>query len=201
MKVVKTSCCREIAVNLFKGNLECNGLEFVRHVYWISLVCLSGLYTGSSTPHHSASVELLSSTPNLASASTTDLPPRQHRLDRDLGSPHHLSPLAAMDSTREGWVFVDALTRRYPAVQMCHASSDTGCHCKSKNQNCARRVGNKCSKSVHFLINEWNILWTLCHNPVKLYKTSPGCMAKYVRWGHVMLLTRKMYLFPKTANG
>lgn len=105
MKVVKTSCCHGIEVNLFKGNIERSAPEFVRHIYWISLVCLSGLYTGSSTPHHSASVELLSSTPNLASASTTDLPPRQHRLDRDLGSPHHLSPLAAMDSTREGWVF------------------------------------------------------------------------------------------------
>ncbi|KAM3620269.1 uncharacterized protein V6R79_020662 [Siganus canaliculatus] len=69
----------------------------------------TGLYTGSSTPHHSASVELLSPTPNptsataaAAAAAATDLPSRHHRLDRDLGSPHHLSPLAAMDSTREG---------------------------------------------------------------------------------------------------
>ncbi|KAK9519056.1 hypothetical protein VZT92_021809 [Zoarces viviparus] len=60
----------------------------------------TGLYAGSSTPHHSASVELLSPTPN--NTSTADLPTRQHRLDRDLGSPHHLSPLAAMDSTRDG---------------------------------------------------------------------------------------------------
>ncbi|XP_044056343.1 zinc finger protein GLIS1 isoform X2 [Siniperca chuatsi] len=60
----------------------------------------TGLYTGSSTPHHSASVELLSSTPNPASA--TDLPSRQHQPDRDLCSPHHLSPLAAMDGTRDG---------------------------------------------------------------------------------------------------
>ncbi|XP_056234935.1 zinc finger protein GLIS3 [Seriola aureovittata] len=60
----------------------------------------TGLYTGSSTPHHSASVELLSPNPNPVSA--TDLPPRQHRLDRELGSPHHLSPLTAMDSTRDG---------------------------------------------------------------------------------------------------
>uniref|UniRef100_A0A3B4XUE6 Zinc finger protein GLIS3-like n=1 Tax=Seriola lalandi dorsalis TaxID=1841481 RepID=A0A3B4XUE6_SERLL len=60
----------------------------------------NGLYTGSSTPHHSASVELLSPNPNPVSA--TDLPPRQHRLDRELGSPHHLSPLTAMDSTRDG---------------------------------------------------------------------------------------------------
>ncbi|XP_071343698.1 zinc finger protein GLIS1 isoform X2 [Trachinotus anak] len=60
----------------------------------------TGLYTGSSTPHHSASVELLSPNPNPVSA--TDLPARQHRLDRDLGSPHHLSPLTAMDSTRDG---------------------------------------------------------------------------------------------------
>ncbi|KAF7652875.1 hypothetical protein LDENG_00091290 [Lucifuga dentata] len=62
----------------------------------------TGLYSGSSTPHHSASVELLSSTPTPASASATDLPPRQPRMDRDLGSPHHLSPLAVMDSTRDG---------------------------------------------------------------------------------------------------
>ncbi|XP_037625605.1 zinc finger protein GLIS1 isoform X1 [Sebastes umbrosus] len=62
----------------------------------------TGLYAGSSTPHHSASVELLSPNPNPTSVSTTDLPSRQHRLDRDLGSPHHLSPLAAMDGTRDG---------------------------------------------------------------------------------------------------
>ncbi|XP_039985386.1 zinc finger protein GLIS1 isoform X2 [Xiphias gladius] len=60
----------------------------------------TGLYTGDSTPHHSASVELLSPNPNAVSA--TDLPSRQHRLDRDLGSPHHLSPLTAMDGTRDG---------------------------------------------------------------------------------------------------
>ncbi|CAG01444.1 unnamed protein product [Tetraodon nigroviridis] len=45
----------------------------------------TGMYTGSST-----------------SASPADLPARQHRLDRDLGSPHHLSPLAAMDGARDG---------------------------------------------------------------------------------------------------
>lgn len=55
----------------------------------------SGMYTGSSAPHHSASAELLP--PNAA----PELPPRQHRLDRDLGSPH-LSPLAAMEATRDG---------------------------------------------------------------------------------------------------
>ncbi|XP_028300353.1 zinc finger protein GLIS1 isoform X2 [Gouania willdenowi] len=55
-----------------------------------------GLFTGSSTPHPSAGVELL--TP----ASSTDLPSRQHRLDRDICSPHHLSPLAVMDTTRDG---------------------------------------------------------------------------------------------------
>ncbi|KAM4739920.1 uncharacterized protein glis1b [Anableps anableps] len=60
----------------------------------------TGLYAGSSNPHQSASVELLSHTPN--PASVTDLPSRQHRLDRDLGSPHHLSPLASMDGTRDG---------------------------------------------------------------------------------------------------
>lgn len=115
--------------NLLKGNIECSAPEFVWHVYWIIFVCLSGLYTGSSTPHHSASVELLSPTPNLASASTTDLPSRQHRLDRDLGSPHHLSPLAAMDSTRDGWVLRGCLTWMYSAVEMCHTSSDTQGHC------------------------------------------------------------------------
>ncbi|XP_060934877.1 zinc finger protein GLIS1 [Limanda limanda] len=57
----------------------------------------TGLYTGSSTPHHSTSVELLSPNPNPISA--TDLPSRQHRLDRDLGSPHQLT---AMDGTRDG---------------------------------------------------------------------------------------------------
>uniref|UniRef100_H3CZC5 GLIS family zinc finger 1b n=1 Tax=Tetraodon nigroviridis TaxID=99883 RepID=H3CZC5_TETNG len=46
----------------------------------------TGMYTGSST-----------------SASPADLPARQHRLDRDLGSPHHLSPLAAMDGARDGF--------------------------------------------------------------------------------------------------
>ncbi|XP_071764648.2 uncharacterized protein glis1b [Centroberyx gerrardi] len=62
----------------------------------------NGLYAGSSTPHHGAPVELLSPAPAPAPASATDLPPRQPRLDRDLNSPHHLSPLAAMDSTRDG---------------------------------------------------------------------------------------------------
>ncbi|XP_076009240.1 uncharacterized protein glis1b [Genypterus blacodes] len=62
----------------------------------------TGLYAGSSTPHHSASVELLSPAPDPASAAATDLPPRQQRMDRDLGSPHHLSPLAVMDATRDG---------------------------------------------------------------------------------------------------
>nr|XP_020462660.1 zinc finger protein GLIS1-like isoform X2 [Monopterus albus] len=62
----------------------------------------TGLYTGSSTPHHSASAELLSSNPNPAPSSTADLPSQQRRLDGDLGSPHHLSQLTAMDSTRDG---------------------------------------------------------------------------------------------------
>ena len=87
-----------------KGKTESRALKFIWHIYWISFVCLSGLYAGSSTPHHSTSVELLSPAPNPNSISTTDLPARQHRLDRDLGSPHHLSPLAAMDGTRDGWV-------------------------------------------------------------------------------------------------
>ncbi|XP_027884026.1 zinc finger protein GLIS1 isoform X1 [Xiphophorus couchianus] len=60
----------------------------------------TGLYAGSSNPHQSASVELLSHAPN--PASVTDLPSRQHRLDRDLGSPHHLSPLASLDGARDG---------------------------------------------------------------------------------------------------
>ncbi|KAM8873919.1 uncharacterized protein glis1b isoform 2-T3 [Spinachia spinachia] len=62
----------------------------------------TGLYAGSSNPHHSASVELLSSTPNPTPVTAGDLPSRQHRLDRELCSPHHLSPLAAMDGARDG---------------------------------------------------------------------------------------------------
>ncbi|KAG5276034.1 hypothetical protein AALO_G00127180 [Alosa alosa] len=55
----------------------------------------TGLFAGSSTPHHGATVEMLSPGP--------DLPPRQPRLDRDIGgSPHHLSPLSSMESAREG---------------------------------------------------------------------------------------------------
>ncbi|XP_062412516.1 zinc finger protein GLIS1 [Sardina pilchardus] len=55
----------------------------------------TGLFAGSSTPHHGATVEMLSPGP--------DLPPRQPRLDRDIGgSPHHLSPLSTMESAREG---------------------------------------------------------------------------------------------------
>lgn len=63
-------------------------------------VCGPGMYAGSSSAHHAASVELLTATPS--SASAAELPARQHRLDRDLGSPHHLSPLAAMDGARDG---------------------------------------------------------------------------------------------------
>ncbi|XP_015225858.1 PREDICTED: zinc finger protein GLIS1-like isoform X2 [Cyprinodon variegatus] len=55
----------------------------------------TGLYAGSSNPHQSASMELLSHTPN--PASVTDLPSRQHR-----GSPHHLSPQASVDGARDG---------------------------------------------------------------------------------------------------
>ncbi|XP_014071373.1 zinc finger protein GLIS1 isoform X2 [Salmo salar] len=64
----------------------------------------TGLYTGSSTPHHGVSVELLppGPAPTPGSASAPDLPPRQPRLDRDLSSPHHLSPLSTMESTRDG---------------------------------------------------------------------------------------------------
>ncbi|KAG1973503.1 zinc finger protein GLIS1 isoform X1 [Pimephales promelas] len=54
----------------------------------------TGLYAGSSTTHNGAPLELLSSGP--------DLPPRQPRLDRDIGSPHHLSPLSGLENTREG---------------------------------------------------------------------------------------------------
>uniref|UniRef100_A0A672LP29 GLIS family zinc finger 1b n=1 Tax=Sinocyclocheilus grahami TaxID=75366 RepID=A0A672LP29_SINGR len=57
-------------------------------------VCLPGLYAGSSTTHNGAPLELLSS--------GLDLPPRQPRLDRDIGSPHHLSPLSGLENTREG---------------------------------------------------------------------------------------------------
>lgn len=101
MKVVKTKpCYYEMDLNVLKGKTEHMVLNIVCHIYQISFVCLSGLYAGSSTPHHGASVELLSPTPN--SASVTDLPPRHHRLDRDLGSPRHLSPLAAMDGVTNG---------------------------------------------------------------------------------------------------
>ncbi|XP_034035513.1 zinc finger protein GLIS1 isoform X2 [Thalassophryne amazonica] len=58
----------------------------------------TGLYARSSTPHHSASMELLPPNPT----SSSDLPSQQHRMDRDLGSPHHVSPLAVMDGTRDG---------------------------------------------------------------------------------------------------
>ncbi|XP_042564932.1 zinc finger protein GLIS1 [Clupea harengus] len=55
----------------------------------------TGLFAGSSAPHHGATVEMLSPGP--------DPPPRQPRLDRDIGgSPHHLSPLSSMESIREG---------------------------------------------------------------------------------------------------
>nr|XP_057929762.1 zinc finger protein GLIS1 isoform X1 [Doryrhamphus excisus] len=56
----------------------------------------TGLYAGSGTPHHSSSVELLSPAAN--PAPTADLPSRQHR---DLNSPHHLSPMAAMEGPRD----------------------------------------------------------------------------------------------------
>ncbi|XP_071029172.1 zinc finger protein GLIS1-like [Oncorhynchus clarkii lewisi] len=64
----------------------------------------TGLYTGSSTPHHCVSMELLSPgpAPTTGSASAPDLPPRQSRLERDLSSPHSLSPLSTMESTRDG---------------------------------------------------------------------------------------------------
>ncbi|XP_028857005.1 zinc finger protein GLIS1 isoform X2 [Denticeps clupeoides] len=53
----------------------------------------TGLFAGSSTPHPGATVEMLSPGP--------DLPPRQPRLDRDMGSPHHLSPMSSMEGARE----------------------------------------------------------------------------------------------------
>ncbi|XP_051964849.1 zinc finger protein GLIS1-like [Xyrauchen texanus] len=54
----------------------------------------TGLYAGSSMTHNVAPLELLSPGP--------DLPPRQPRLDRDIGSPHHLSPLSGLENSREG---------------------------------------------------------------------------------------------------
>ncbi|XP_051509520.1 zinc finger protein GLIS1-like [Myxocyprinus asiaticus] len=54
----------------------------------------TGLYAGSNTTHNGAPLELLSPGP--------DLPPRQPRLDRDIGSPHHLSPLSGLENGREG---------------------------------------------------------------------------------------------------
>ncbi|XP_061833958.1 uncharacterized protein glis1b isoform X1 [Nerophis lumbriciformis] len=56
----------------------------------------TGLYAGSGIPHHSASAELLSPAANPAPAA--DLPSRQHR---DLNSPRHLSPMAAMEGPRD----------------------------------------------------------------------------------------------------
>ncbi|KAL1023131.1 hypothetical protein UPYG_G00036780 [Umbra pygmaea] len=52
----------------------------------------TGLYTGSSTPHQGLSAELLSPGPAPTPGSAPDMPPRLPRLDRDLSSPHHLSP-------------------------------------------------------------------------------------------------------------
>ncbi|CAL8307694.1 unnamed protein product [Lota lota] len=60
----------------------------------------TGLYTGSSTPHHCPSLELGSAAP--ASGSAPEMTSRLVRLDPDLHSPHHLSPLAALEGTREG---------------------------------------------------------------------------------------------------
>ncbi|XP_026098749.1 zinc finger protein GLIS1 isoform X1 [Carassius auratus] len=54
----------------------------------------TGLYAGSSTTHNGAPLELLSSGPDLA--------PRQPRLDHDISSPHHLSPLSVLENAREG---------------------------------------------------------------------------------------------------
>ncbi|XP_056585539.1 zinc finger protein GLIS1 isoform X2 [Triplophysa dalaica] len=54
----------------------------------------TGLYAGSGTTHNGGPLELLSPGP--------DLPPRQPRMDRDIGSPHHLSPLSGLDGTRDG---------------------------------------------------------------------------------------------------
>lgn len=148
MKVVKTkSCCHEMAFNLHKGETERRALKFIWHIYWISFVCLSGLYAGSSTPHHSTSVELLSPAPNPNSVSTTDLPSRQHRLDRDLGSPHHLSPLAAMDGTRDGWVLHGCI-QLWRCVILYLL-----CHCQGR-----QRAGNINIKSGKMAINEWKIL-------------------------------------------
>ncbi|XP_028977348.2 zinc finger protein GLIS1 [Esox lucius] len=68
----------------------------------------TGLFSGSSTPHQGVSVELLSPgpapTPRSAPTpgSAPDMPPRHPCLDRDLGSPHHMSPLSTMEGTRDG---------------------------------------------------------------------------------------------------
>ncbi|XP_055077019.1 zinc finger protein GLIS1 [Periophthalmus magnuspinnatus] len=58
----------------------------------------SGMYSGSSNPHHpiSAPAELLS-----PSAPSGPELPQRHRLDRDMGSPH-LSPLTPMEGARDG---------------------------------------------------------------------------------------------------
>uniref|UniRef100_A0A8C1U217 GLIS family zinc finger 1b n=1 Tax=Cyprinus carpio TaxID=7962 RepID=A0A8C1U217_CYPCA len=73
---------------------ECLSIQHLHDSAPSHFVCLPGLYAGSSTTHNGAPLELLSSGP--------DLPPRQPRLDRDIGSPHHLSPLSGLENTREG---------------------------------------------------------------------------------------------------
>ncbi|XP_056459252.1 zinc finger protein GLIS1 [Gadus chalcogrammus] len=60
----------------------------------------TGLYTGSSTPHHCPSLELGSTAP--APCPAPEMTSRLARLDPDLHSPHHLSPLAALEGTRDG---------------------------------------------------------------------------------------------------
>ncbi|XP_061636433.1 uncharacterized protein LOC133481281 isoform X2 [Phyllopteryx taeniolatus] len=68
----------------------------------LSRDAFTGLYAVSGAHHHrGASAELLSPAANPAAAAA-DLPSRQHCLDPDLNSPRHLSPMAAMEGTRDG---------------------------------------------------------------------------------------------------
>ncbi|XP_077462786.1 uncharacterized protein glis1b isoform X2 [Stigmatopora argus] len=67
----------------------------------ISQDVFTGLYTGSGTPHHHGGPgELLSPT----GGAVADMPARQHCLEAELSSPRHLSPMAAMESNRDGGV-------------------------------------------------------------------------------------------------
>nr|XP_061790359.1 zinc finger protein GLIS1-like [Nerophis lumbriciformis] len=69
----------------------------------------TGLYAGSATPHHHGGpAELLS--PAAVAGTAADMPARQHCLEPDLNSPRHLSPMATMESNRDGGVSAPLLS-------------------------------------------------------------------------------------------